>query len=89
MYVCPIYVRISWAYFFSLEALIRQSVRLHEKHVELKMYVSDRKFSTYLNPANCSQRLLIWGGVRSECLQPLHTVTGAQRSRTMTHLSKA
>jgi len=44
VYVCPIYVRISWAYFLSSEALIRQNVRLHEKHVELKMYVSDRKF---------------------------------------------
>jgi len=63
VYVCPIYVRISWAYFLSLEALIRQSVRLHEKHVDLKMYVSDRKFSMYVNPAKCSQRLLTWVGV--------------------------
>jgi hypothetical protein len=63
VHVCPIYGRISWAYFLSSEALISQSVRLHEKHVELKMYVSDRKFSMYLNPAKCSQSLLIGVGV--------------------------
>ena len=44
VHVCPIYVRISWAFFLSSEALIRQYVCLQEKHVELKMYVSDRKF---------------------------------------------
>jgi hypothetical protein len=63
VHLCPIYVRISWAYFFSLEALIRQSVRLQEKHVEFEMYVPDRKFSKHLNPAKCSQRLFMWVGV--------------------------